>query len=67
MASTLLMETRMCLAALADLYVAPDDLAEEHAVIVDAIRAGDRDAAAEVMRAHMGDAVARLVPLPVSD
>jgi DNA-binding GntR family transcriptional regulator len=67
MASTLLVETRMCLAALADTYWAPDDLAQEHAVIVDAIRAGDRDAAVEVMRAHMHDAVERLVPLPVTD
>jgi DNA-binding GntR family transcriptional regulator len=67
MASTLLVETRMCLAALADTYRAPDDLAQEHAVIVDAIRAGDRNAAVEVMRAHMHDAVERLVPLPVPD
>lgn len=67
MASTLLVETRMCMAALADTYVAPDDLAQEHGVIVDAIRAGDRDAAMEVMRAHMHDAVLRLVPLPVGD
>ena len=67
MASTLLVETRMCMAALADTYVAPDDLAQEHAVIVDAIRAGDRGATIEVMRAHMHDAVARLVPLPVRD
>jgi DNA-binding GntR family transcriptional regulator len=67
MASTLLVETRMCLAALADTYRAPDDLAQEHAVIVDAIRAGDRIAAIEVMRAHMHDAVERLVPLPVPD
>jgi DNA-binding GntR family transcriptional regulator len=67
MASTLLVETRMCLKALADIYVAPRDLAQEHEVIVDAIRAGDRNAAIEVMRAHMHDAVLRLVPVPVSD
>lgn len=67
MASTLLVETRMCMAALADTYVVPDDLAHEHAVIVDAIRAGDRNAGIEIMRAHMHDAVARLVPLPVGE
>jgi DNA-binding GntR family transcriptional regulator len=67
MASTLLVETRMCMAALADTYVVPDDLAQEHSVIVDAIRAGDRFAAIDVMRAHMHDAVYRLVPLPVGD
>jgi len=67
MASTLLVETRMCLKALADIYVAPRDLAHEHAVIVDAIRAGDRNAATDVMRAHMHDAVLRLVPVPISD
>jgi DNA-binding GntR family transcriptional regulator len=67
MASTLLVETRMCLKALADIYVAPRDLAHEHAVIVDAMRAGDRSAAIDVMRAHMHDAVLRLVPVPVTD
>jgi DNA-binding GntR family transcriptional regulator len=67
MASTLLVETRMCMAALADTYVVPDDLAQEHLLIVDAIRAGDREAAIEVMRVHMHDAVERLVPLPVGD
>ncbi|MGH3355337.1 MAG: GntR family transcriptional regulator [Nocardioidaceae bacterium] len=67
MATTLLVETRMCMAALADTYVVPDDLAHEHGVIVDAIRAGDREAAIEVMRAHMHDSVARLVPTPALD
>jgi DNA-binding GntR family transcriptional regulator len=67
MASTLLVETRMCMAALADTYVVPDDLAQEHRLIVDAIRGGDRDSALEVMRTHMHDAVARLVPMPVGD
>ena len=67
MASTLLVETRMCLKALADIYVAPRDLAQEHAVIVDAIRAGDRSATIEVMRVHMHDSVSRLVPIPVGE
>jgi DNA-binding GntR family transcriptional regulator len=67
MASTLLVETRMCLAALAEKYVAPDDLAQEHGVIVDAIRAGDRAAAIDVMRSHMHDAVGRLLPSPAMD
>lgn len=67
MASTLLVETRMCLAALADKYVAPHDLAHDHRVIVDAIRDGDRHAAIEIMQEHMHDAVERLLPLPAAD
>jgi DNA-binding GntR family transcriptional regulator len=67
MASTLLVETRMCMAALADTYVVPDDLAQEHQLIVDAIRSGDMGRAIEVMRVHMRDAVERLMPLPVTD
>ncbi|MGH3384221.1 MAG: GntR family transcriptional regulator [Nocardioidaceae bacterium] len=60
MASTLLVETRMCMASLTDKYVAPADLADEHTKITDAIRSGDRAAARKVMEDHMDDAVGRL-------
>jgi DNA-binding GntR family transcriptional regulator len=62
MASTLLVETRMCLAALTDTYVVPTRLVEEHAEIVAAIRSGDTLRALAVLDEHMGDAVGRLAP-----
>jgi DNA-binding GntR family transcriptional regulator len=62
MASTLLVETRMCLAALTDTYVAPTRLVEEHAEIVAAIRSGDNLRALTVLDEHMRDAVERLAP-----
>jgi DNA-binding GntR family transcriptional regulator len=65
MASTLLVETRMCLAALADTYVVPVRLVEEHAEIVAAIRSGDHSRALAVMDEHMRDGVGRLSPAPM--
>jgi DNA-binding GntR family transcriptional regulator len=62
MASTLLVETRMCLAALTDTYVAPTRLVEEHTEIVAAIRSGDTASALATLDEHMRDAVARLTP-----
>jgi DNA-binding GntR family transcriptional regulator len=62
MASTLLVETRMCLAALTDTYIVPTRLVEEHAEIVAAIRSGDSLRALAVLDEHMGDAVGRLAP-----
>lgn len=60
MAGTLLVETRMCIAALQDKYTAPSDLAAEHAQIVSAIATGDTEAALDVIDAHLHDAVQRL-------
>ncbi|MPZ63153.1 MAG: FCD domain-containing protein [Propionibacteriales bacterium] len=60
MASTLLLETRMCMAALPHRYVVPGDLVTEHVEIVRAIRERDRDRAMKVIDEHMGDAVGRL-------
>lgn len=62
MAGTLIAETRMCINALQDKYAVPDVLAEEHAGIVAAIRAGDRTRALRLLDAHMQDAVRRLTP-----
>ncbi|MQA82642.1 MAG: FCD domain-containing protein [Streptosporangiales bacterium] len=60
MASTLLVETRMCLSALPPKYVAPSELTTEHAEIVDAVARADRDRALALLEAHMQDAVERL-------
>lgn len=60
MASTLLVETRMCLAALPRRYVAPHELATEHQEIAAAIRKGNRRRAHQLLDAHMQDAIARL-------
>ncbi|MBO0828267.1 MAG: GntR family transcriptional regulator [Streptosporangiales bacterium] len=60
MASTLLVETRMCLAALPRRYFAPHDLAKEHQEIAAAIRGGDRSRAHKLLDAHMQDAISRL-------
>lgn len=62
MAGTLIAETRMCINALQDKYSVPDVLADEHAGIVAAIRAGDRTRALRLLDAHMQDAVRRLTP-----
>lgn len=62
MASTLLVEARMCLAALTDTYVAPARLVEEHAEIVAAIRSGNTSRALAILDEHMSDAVGRLTP-----
>ena len=66
MGSTLLVETRMCLAALADTYVAPARLVDEHAEIVRTIRSGDRERALAVLDEHMADAIGRLSSEPAS-
>jgi DNA-binding GntR family transcriptional regulator len=59
MASTLLVETRMCMSALTT-YVAPLPLAAEHADLARAIRSGDETRALTILDAHMRDAVDRL-------
>lgn len=62
MADGLLVETRMCLAALQNDPPPPAALVAEHRAIVDAIRHGDPAALTEALDAHMADAVARLTP-----
>jgi len=57
---TLLVETRMCMAALERKYTAPSDLAAEHGEIVTAIREGTEDKLLALIDTHMSDAVHRL-------
>ncbi|GAS87011.1 GntR family transcriptional regulator [Mycolicibacterium brisbanense] len=58
---THLVETRMCLHALADTYDTPSDRVTEHHALASAIRAGDVALTDKLMLAHMEDAVDRLI------
>ncbi|WP_433189452.1 GntR family transcriptional regulator [Actinoallomurus sp. CA-150999] len=60
MAETLFVETRMCMTALADEYPMPVELVEEHAAIIEALRAGDEARLYALLDDHMQDAVRRL-------
>ncbi|MGH3760453.1 GntR family transcriptional regulator [Actinophytocola sp.] len=62
MAQTLLVETRMCLAALQEHYPRPQDLVTEHRVLVDAISDGDEEQLLRLIEAHMHDSIDRLTP-----
>lgn len=62
MASTLLIETRMCLAALQRTDVRMADRVAEHTEIVAAIRDGDETRLLDLLDAHMEDAISRLAP-----
>ncbi|HEY2207307.1 MAG TPA: GntR family transcriptional regulator [Pseudonocardia sp.] len=61
MSEALLVETRMCLAALQDTAPPPGELLAEHRLLCDAVRAGDPDRLAAVLDTHMSDAVDRIV------
>ncbi|MGH3518615.1 MAG: GntR family transcriptional regulator [Haloechinothrix sp.] len=61
MARTLLIETRMCLAALQQTELA-EDRVTEHTRILDAIKSSDEQRVLTLLEAHMEDAVARLAP-----
>lgn len=65
MADGLLVETRMCLAALQNDPPPPAGLVAEHRAMADAVRAGDAEALTAAIDAHMADAVRRLTPPPV--
>jgi DNA-binding GntR family transcriptional regulator len=60
MAQTLLVETRMCLDALQDKYPEPEDLVEEHEVLVEAIANGNEPWLMSAIEQHMVGAVERL-------
>lgn len=60
MAETLFVETRMCMTALADKYPTPVEMVEEHASIIQALRAGDEERLYFLLDEHMQDAVRRL-------
>ncbi|MGH3432471.1 MAG: GntR family transcriptional regulator [Thermocrispum sp.] len=62
MASTLLIETRMCLAALQRTDHSHADRVAEHTAIVAAIKAGDEPRLLDLLDAHMEDAITRLAP-----
>jgi len=62
MAQTLLVETRMCLAALQEHYPEPDELVTEHRALVDAISDGDEKLLLGLIEAHMLESIERLVP-----
>jgi len=64
MAETLFVETRMCIAALQDKYPVPEVMVEEHAAIIEAIRAVDEARLLYLMDEHMQDAVRRLTGIP---
>jgi DNA-binding GntR family transcriptional regulator len=61
MADGLLVETRMCLAALQDNPPPAADLLAEHRALLDAVRTGDAAGLTTVLEAHMADAVARIL------
>jgi len=62
MAHTLLVETRMCLAALQAHYPEPEELVTEHRALVDAISDGDEKLLLGLIEAHMTESIERLVP-----
>jgi DNA-binding GntR family transcriptional regulator len=64
MAEALLVETRMCLAALQDTAPPPDELVAEHRLLRDAVFSRDFQRLAAVLEEHMTDAVDRIVDTP---
>jgi DNA-binding GntR family transcriptional regulator len=67
MHQTFITETRMCIHALDESYAKSEVREEEHRVLANAIRAGDRELADRALSAHMDDAIARLTGEPVID
>lgn len=61
MADALLVETRMCLAALQKTAPPADDLVAEHRTLRDAVRDGDAERLVATLEAHMADAIARIL------
>lgn len=57
MFTTLLAETRMCLAGLESAYPVRKELVDEHRSLLAAMRGGDEDSALELVDNHLGDAV----------
>ncbi len=63
MHQTLIAETRMCMTALEDKYRVPEDVVDEHVLMVEAMAAGDEALALRRVEEHMLDALARLAPI----
>lgn len=60
MAQTLLVETRMCLTVMQEVYPEPAELLEEHRRILDAIADGAEERLLHLIETHMTDTVARI-------
>jgi len=60
MSRTLLVETRMCLSAMAETYEFPQGVAEEHGEIVSAVRARDEERLLTLIDEHIDFALQRL-------
>ncbi|MFC7328077.1 GntR family transcriptional regulator [Marinactinospora rubrisoli] len=60
MAETLLVETRMCLTVMQDVYPEPAELVDEHQKLVDAIADGDERLLLRLIEGHMMDTVERI-------
>jgi DNA-binding GntR family transcriptional regulator len=60
MAGTLLVETRMCLTVMQDVYPEPAELVEEHQKLLDAITDGDEELLLHLIESHMLDTVERI-------
>ncbi|MEX6428754.1 MAG: GntR family transcriptional regulator [Ferrimicrobium sp.] len=60
MLDTLILESRICILALEDVYQATEDLVEEHNHIFDAIQRRDKALALQLITEHMKDAARRL-------
>lgn len=60
--STLLLETRLCMAALQRAYPIREDIVNEHRQIFDSLQSRDRELANHLIGTHMDDAIKRLTP-----
>lgn len=60
MAQTLLVETRMCLTVMQDVYPEPQELLDEHRRILDAIVEGAEERLLELIESHMVETIARI-------
>ncbi|MEU3307780.1 GntR family transcriptional regulator [Nocardiopsis sp. NPDC055551] len=60
MAQTLLVETRMCLTVMQDVYPEPEELLEEHRRILDTIVEGEEERLLALIESHMIDTVERI-------
>jgi DNA-binding GntR family transcriptional regulator len=65
MSRTLLVETRMCLAALQQNPPPPEHLLAEHRLLRDALAQGDTARMIAVLEAHMADAVSRILDVAI--
>ncbi|MBB4935117.1 DNA-binding GntR family transcriptional regulator [Lipingzhangella halophila] len=60
MTQTLLVETRMCLTVMQEVYPEPTELVEEHQKLLDAITNGDEDLLLRLIESHMLETVERI-------